>query len=350
MTPDIAGYSDRWADTWYYPRAYVDLTPLEKFAGKKPTEADKKRFESLKAKREAKKAQKKSKYNKTRKNTAYIDFHLHTEYSDGISSPEHLARVAAMQELDIIAITDHDKIEGYNRCKTEAEKWGLKVIPGVEISTDRYHILGIGINPDLERFQEFLDYSAQQQKAVTLSRIQLLQKQGVPISLEKLVKIFPDSRLGKMNLLMAMMQDQECRKYFLDRGERLTEETYKNHLKNNQGSKEVVDKNTIITPSRAIAEIHEAKGIAIIAHPFKDIKSFDELDILVEEGLDGLEVQPNFNGRNKPFEEYAQTKNLLVTYGSDWHAGIFGREMLSGRTNGKNVLYERLARALKLSD
>ncbi len=283
-----------------------------------------------------------------RKSTTYIDFHLHTEYSDGISSPEHLARVAAMQELDIIAITDHDKMDGYKRCKIEAEKWGLKVIPGVEISTDKYHILGIGINPDSKKFQEFLDYSAQQQKAVTSSRIRLLQKQGVPISLEKLVGLFPDSRLGKMNLLMAMMQDQECRRYFLDKGEKLTEEVYKKYLKNNQGNEEVVDKNTAITPSRAIQEIHDAGGIAIIAHPFKEIKSIDELDILVEEGLDGLEIQPNFNGRNEPFETYALSKKILVTYGSDWHAGLFGREMLSGRNGGKNILYENLKKRLKL--
>ena len=53
-----------------------------------------------------------------------------------------------------------------------------------------------------------------------------------------------------------------------------------------------------------------------------------------------------YEGTFKPFREYAKQHNLLVTYGSDWHGGIFGRAMLSD--NGENVLSERLARALKL--
>jgi len=142
----------------------------------------------------------------------YIDFHMHTEFSDGVSSPEHLARVAALNELDIIAITDHDKIDGYERCKKEGEKWGLVVIPGVEVSTDKYHILGLGIDPGLDNLREFLSYSAEQQKAVTKKRVDFLAKQGIPITIEKLEKAFSYSRLGKCNLYMAMLQDIECRR------------------------------------------------------------------------------------------------------------------------------------------
>jgi len=52
--PDILGYWDRWADTWYYPRAYDDLSPLEKWAGREPTGEDKKKYEDWKKQKEKK--------------------------------------------------------------------------------------------------------------------------------------------------------------------------------------------------------------------------------------------------------------------------------------------------------
>lgn len=277
----------------------------------------------------------------------YIDFHTHTEFSDGVSSPEHLARVAALSELDIIAITDHDKIDGYERCRAEAEKWGVLVLPGVEVSTDKYHILGLGIDPADRQFKQFLDYSAAEQKKVTLARIEVLKEIGIPITLEKLERAFPHSRLGKMNLMMALMQDAECRAYFENRGEKLTDELYKRCLRMGKDG-DIVDKNTAITSARTIKEIHSAGGIAFIAHPFKDIQEMRELDLLTNYGLDGIEIQPNHNGRNEIFNKYARSHNLLVTYGSDWHAGLFGRTMLDGKSNGENKLYPRLAEALGL--
>ena len=53
-----------------------------------------------------------------------------------------MAQVPKPYQIDVIAVTDHDMIAGYERAKVEGEKWGIQVIPGVEISTDKYHILG----------------------------------------------------------------------------------------------------------------------------------------------------------------------------------------------------------------
>jgi predicted metal-dependent phosphoesterase TrpH len=275
----------------------------------------------------------------------YIDFHMHTEFSDGVSSPEHVVRAAALQDLDIIAITDHDKTDGYERARVEGNKWGLVIIPGVEISTDKYHILGIGINPKNEEFRKFLEYSASEQRRVCAARSEAFRQMGVPISLEKVEATFPYSRLGKQNLLMTMMQDEDCRKFFETRGEKLTDEVYKRYNK----TYDINDKLTSISCRDAIKSIQCAGGLAFIAHPFKDMKSVSEMDELLALGIDGLEIQPTFNGRNEAFKDYAKQNNLLVTYGSDWHAGLFGREMLNGKGEGINVLYPRLAEALRIN-
>ena len=219
---------------------------------------------------------------------------MHTEFSDGVASPEYLARIAAINELNIIAVTDHDKVDGYERARVEGEKWGLLVIPGVEVSTDKYHILGLGINPASRQFRDFLSYSAAEQKKVTTARVDFFRMSGAPITLEKIEKYFPYSRLGKCNLLWTMMQNPECRQFFEEKGERLSESLYKQYLKD-VGGNEIVDKNTSMTPARAIQEIHQAGGLAIIAHPTKDIEDIAEMDELKKLGLDGLEIQLNYN-------------------------------------------------------
>jgi predicted metal-dependent phosphoesterase TrpH len=272
----------------------------------------------------------------------YMDLHTHTYYSDGIGTPELNVRTARLMGIEILAITDHDKIDGYQEAKIAGEKWQVRIIPGVEVSTDKYHILGLGINPYSEDFKKFLNYSAAQQKKVCIKRIEGLRAQGIPITLEKVMEAFPKSRLGKMNIQYTMSQDKECQDYFMKKdGQILTHELYNHYLENSK--RKGSDKMTCITAKRAIKEIHAAGGIAIIAHPNKEIEDMHEMDKLLKYGLDGLEIQPAFNGKTEIFKKYAERHDLLITYGSDYHGGVFGRTFL-GR--GENILSKKLAKAL----
>ncbi len=277
----------------------------------------------------------------------YIDFHTHTYYSDGIGTPEMSVRMARIKGLDFVAITDHDKTDGYEEALIAGKEWGIKVIPGVEVSTDVYHILGLGVNPENPELIKFLEKSNSEQRNVCIARINYLQSKGVPITLEKVVRTCPVSRLGKFNILYTMLRDSDCRDFFVrQEGRKLTKKLYEKYLRNQDGKEEVVDKNTSITAPEAIKQIHNAGGIAIIAHPFKEVKELSELDRLIEAGLDGLEIQPGFNGENDMARKYAAEHNLPLTYGSDYHGGLFGRQMLE--MDGDNILDERIARALRI--
>lgn len=90
------------------------------------------------------------------------DFHMHTSASDGKLSPEELINAAKAEGLDIIAVTDHDTTAALKRVLMAGEKAGVKVIPGIELSTihndESIHILGYfrDNSYDNEDFQKFL--------------------------------------------------------------------------------------------------------------------------------------------------------------------------------------------------
>ena len=96
----------------------------------------------------------------------------------------------------------------------------------------------------------------------------------------------------------------------------------------------------------AIDTIHAAGGIAIVAHPFKQVKDFEkEMASLVRKGIDGLEIQPNYGTKNDPFRAYAEKHGLMMTYGSDFHGAGYDRPLLGrGKQNALTNLDEMLAK------
>lgn len=74
------------------------------------------------------------------------DFHIHSTYSDGGLTPAEIIRLAKIKQVDILAITDHNNTDGIDEAIEEGKRQGIRVIPGVELSTRyekcRVHVLG----------------------------------------------------------------------------------------------------------------------------------------------------------------------------------------------------------------
>ena len=73
------------------------------------------------------------------------DLHTHSTASDGQYAPAELARLAKRRGLDVLALTDHDNVDGVEAAAAEGERLGLRVVPGVVLSADDFlnlHILG----------------------------------------------------------------------------------------------------------------------------------------------------------------------------------------------------------------
>lgn len=280
----------------------------------------------------------------------YIDLHTHTNYSDGVGvNPKLNVRMALLNGIDVLAITDHDHYIGYFKAKEEAEKFGIILLPGTEITTPKYHLLALNFDPFNKRFLDFLSYSRDLQREKSELRVQRLQEHGIPITIEKVVQRFPESRLGKYNVFVAMVEDFECRKFvenecFDLRG---LYKRFQYYMNRNGISGELPDIG--VSEIDAITAVHEAGGLIGPAHFPKDAKALSELDSLVALGIDFLEVQPNQVDKSyksinyEDIKKYAIIKNIPLSYGSDWHGPTFLRPFLEPN---ENVLSEDLEELL----
>ncbi len=249
----------------------------------------------------------------------HIDLHIHSIYSDGVHTPKALVVEAATIGLDAIAISDHDITDSWPELKEEADKWGLNVMTGVEISTPDYHILGYGFDIKNTDLQDALSFSRDIQEDTCKKRIEKLVGIGIPISFDMVRGYFPKSRLGKGNLFMTMLRDPGCRYFIHERQGMYDPAKIFLHYFGDNAAASHIDYLEELSPEEAIDLVHGAGGKAFLAHAFKDVKDMSEMDVLLGYGLDGLEVQPNYNGNNGPFKKYAKDNNILVSYGSDFH-------------------------------
>lgn len=254
-----------------------------------------------------------------------VDLHLHTIYSDGTCTPTQIVKDCGLNRIEVIALADHDSTSGFEEGLIEAKKIGIKLITGVEISTPKYHILGYDFDIENKVIQNALKYSRGEQEKIVQKRIDNIRKHNIPITLEKVKYYSQNARLGKGNVALAMIYDSECRKII---GDMNIENIIDKYMK--KGSMEYDKSISELTPKDAIYAIKKSGGVAILAHPFKDLKSFDDLDDLIKLGLDGLEIQPTFGKRNDEVLKIAKERNLMITYGSDFHGSKYiNRPMLN---------------------
>lgn len=279
--------------------------------------------------------------------TKYIDLHTHTMYSDGQLTPKQVVRFSALNGNDILAISDHDNSKGYLEAKETAKEYGIKLISGAEITTPNYHLLALNFDPKDKTFQNFLRHSRRLQRVRCEERVKILKEEGVPITMGKIKRIYPYSRLGKGNILEIFCSDHECRKYFKEKNPSLSPSEIFQYYLGKGGVAGHLRPKAGVSPKEAIKAVHEAGGIIGIAHPPKDIKKMQELEILVEQGIDFIEIQPNYKAKYPyyKFETFAKENNIPLSYGSDYHGPTLGRELL-GR--GENILSQAMEKLLNI--
>lgn len=130
---------------------------------------------------------------------AEIDLHTHSYLSDGTLSPRQVIELAAKNHIGVIALTDHDCIEGIDEAQQAADEYQVQLVPGIEISA-RYkdgktlHILGLGIDLYNPEFAEAYQRIKKNRDASIDKIIARLNEQGVYLKekgLDGLERFYP---------------------------------------------------------------------------------------------------------------------------------------------------------------
>jgi 3',5'-nucleoside bisphosphate phosphatase len=241
------------------------------------------------------------------------DLHIHTDYSDGTTSPEKVVEEALRLNLRTIAITDHDSIDAVEIAQTICNnRKGINIIPAVELSSYHcpadIHILGYFIDIKnsalLEKLAELRLERIERIKKITKK----LGNLGVDIHPQEVFDIAGKGSPGRMHMAEALCKRGYCRNI---------QESFQRYLADECPA--YVPKVTL-TLEDAIRLVNSSGGIPVYSHPGAT-KRDELIPKMVEYGLQGIEVyypthSPDDIAR---YLQLAKKYDLVVTGGSDYH-------------------------------
>ena len=264
----------------------------------------------------------------------YIDLHIHSTASDGTFTPAEILKRASGLEMRTIALTDHDTVLGIPEALEAAEKYGIELIPGIEMSVDyvgTYEILGYYIDYKNEEFLEKLEKRNVWRIERMLETINVLNSLGYDITKEEVQEIAGKGSIGRPHIANALIK----KGYF-----NTMQEVFNTLL--GAGKKAYVKaKNYSI--EEVVQIILKAGGVPVLAHPYlmkmSDERLEEELKKLVSYGLKGIEAyySESVPSKTKYHLELAEKYGLLVTCGSDFH-GLNKKNEIGYIINGKEMI------------
>jgi len=248
-----------------------------------------------------------------------IDLHSHSTASDGTLKPSELVKEAKGMGIDILAITDHDSVDGVDEALEEGKNSGIRVIPGIEISTylreKELHMLAYF----LDHNHSCLKHFSSRRKEHRIQRIyricEKLKDLGINLEAQEICASEDEGTLGRPHVARALVNKgyvasfDEAFELLLGKGK----PAYVPHQK--------------ISLEETFSLIEETKGIPVLAHP--GLSKLDEaIPSLARMGLAGLEVYHPDHGEEKIAEylRLAHEYNLIVTGGSDFHGEKAGKD------------------------
>ncbi len=246
-----------------------------------------------------------------------VDFHSHSTASDGLLAPRALVELASRRGLKALALTDHDTVDGLNEASTTCREYGLAFVPGIELEVDyeggEFHLLGLGLQHWSGGWTRRLK-EVQQMRTVRNQRIfARMQEAGISGHYADVEALAGGGQVGRPHFARFLVERgkvetiQDAFTHFLGRGQLFHEAKAAFPL------------------DEAIAMLHEAGGLAFLAHPKTLRVSVGTLTALLrqwkQEGLDGLEAwHPGAELRvARRYEAVARELGLKVSAGSDFH-------------------------------
>lgn len=248
-----------------------------------------------------------------------IDFHTHTNASDGSFTPSELVSLALKQGMTHVAITDHDTITGIEEAVLKAENHDLEIIPGIELSLNypgvpgSIHLLGLYIDYKSDAIHNYIDQLKIFRRERNIKIFEKMKKLDIDIN-ERDFPHIPLEQLGRAHI----------GKMMLEKGYTKTiNETFEKYLK--KDAQAYVNKKRF-SVEEGIEMVHAWKGVACLAHPYTLKLNYAQLDVFIKYlreacSLDGVEI---FHPEHSPrfiefYHELCTRYDLIPTGGSDFH-------------------------------
>ena len=269
-----------------------------------------------------------------------IDLHVHTTASDGQYTPTQLIQKAAEHNIKVIAITDHDTVNGLEEAKLAGEQFGVTVIPGIELningSPGEFHLLGLNITNVSASMKEVLQNVIKNREERNKRIITKMQTDGVDITFEELTARFPNTIIGRPHFASILVEKkvvktrQQAFDMYLAKGKPWYTERTGTNL------------------DEAIVAIKESKGIPVIAHPMSLYLSWGKLPEMLkqyyEQGVMGIEAfHPGARVTEcLRLQELGKQIGFIITGGSDFHGEKIRSDRRLGHTCGGKKIEDRL--------
>ncbi|GAB2267960.1 hypothetical protein Dimus_002937 [Dionaea muscipula] len=254
-------------------------------------------------------------------NRVSFELHSHSIFSDGFLSPRALVEKAHQNGVKVLALTDHDTMAGIPEALEAARKFGIKIIPGVEISTifsqsedssseEPVHILAYYSRCGPMRYEDVEKFLANIRDGRFIrakNMVSKLNKLKVPVKWERITKIAGNGVApGRLHVARALVEaghvgdlKQAFARYLCDDGPA--------YSKGSEPSAE-----------EAVRVISDTGGLAVLAHPWSLKNPAQIVKRLKEAGLHGIEVYRS-DGRLAVYSDLADAYELIKLGGSDYH-------------------------------
>lgn len=249
----------------------------------------------------------------------FVDLHSHSTASDGAFAPAVVVQEAHKAGLSAIALTDHDTTAGLAEAQAESDRLGIRLVPGVELSAvendHETHILGLHLGSTMP-IDAKLSELREMRRARASKIVDLLNSHGVRITFESVLEQAGDAAIGRPHVARALIAEG----WAVD-----SRDAFDRYLA--AGRPGFVPKEQLSVRD-AIALIHAADGIAVVAHPGGQ-GTRERIELLKNDGLDGVEVRhPGHSAEDiARLMALVEHFSLVPSGGSDWH-GVPGPRTL----------------------
>jgi len=250
-----------------------------------------------------------------------IDLHTHSNCSDGSLSPRRLLDLAKQYDVHVLALTDHDTIDGLQQASIYGREIGVQVVNGVELSIDyplknqaHLHLLGLFIDDSNKDLRQALQRLQQARERRGVEIIDKLRQIGLEISHNDLDEQAAGASVGRPHIAHLLVK-----KGYVNS----VAQAFRNYLSKDKPAYVPKEKLKI---EAAIDVVHRAGGLALLAHPislgYDNYPRFGEEILKLQAlGLDGIEAYYPSHDRyfTQWLLDFAAQHDLAVSGGSDFH-------------------------------